>query len=224
MIPIRDTAPCHNKPWVTWILMAICSGIFLALRIMPFEQSNQLLQYYGMIPARYTNPQWAMQVGLPFDYYFSLVSNLFLHVEWEHLLINLCFLWIFADNVEDRMGRVRFLIFYLICGILASFLQWHFDPTLNIPVIGASGAIAGVIAAYFFLYPMERVILWIPPVFLFPVPAIMFLGLWLILQLYHATTAMVFNGGGMEVAWWAHLGGFTAGSVLYRLFIKKITP
>ncbi len=224
MIPIRDTAPCHNKPWVTWSLIAVYSGIFLALRLMPFEQSNQLLQHYGMIPARYSNPQWAMQAGLPFDYYLSLLSNLFLHVEWGHLLINLCFLWIFADNVEDCMGQVPFLIFYLSCGILASFLQWYFDPTLTIPVIGASGAIAGVIAAYFFLYPLERVILWIPPVFIFPVPAIMFLGLWLILQLYNATTAIVFNGGAMEVAWWAHLGGFAAGSILYRLFIKKITP
>jgi membrane associated rhomboid family serine protease len=224
MIPIRDTAPCHNTPWVTWSLIAINSGIFLALRMIPFEQSNQLLQHYGMIPLRYVNLQWADEAGLPFDYYLSLVSNLFIHLEWGHLLINLCFLWIFADNIEDRMGHLPFLLFYLICGIFASFLQWYFDPLLDIPIIGASGAIAGVLAAYFFLYPLERVILWLPPIFLFPVPAIMFLGLWVILQLYNATTAIVFKSGAMDVAWWAHLGGFIAGSALYRLFIKKTTP
>ncbi|HEY8097997.1 MAG TPA: rhomboid family intramembrane serine protease, partial [Methylobacter sp.] len=129
-----------------------------------------------------------------------------------------------GDNVEDRMGRLPFLIFYLICGLLATFLQWFFDPNLAIPVVGASGAIAGVLAAYFFLYPLERVVVWIPILFLpivVHVPAVAFLGLWVLIQLYSATTAMLFGGVAVDVAWWAHLGGFVAGSVLYRLFLRE---
>jgi membrane associated rhomboid family serine protease len=137
------------------------------------------------------------------------------------------FLWIFADNVEDRMGRFPFLIFYLLCGIFASLLQWYFDPVLDIPVVGASGAIAGVLAAYFFLYPFERVVLWMPLLFFLPivihVPAIAFLGLWLIMQLHDATTSIVIKGAVVDVAWWAHIGGFIVGSLLYRFFIKKQT-
>jgi membrane associated rhomboid family serine protease len=225
MIPIRDTAPCYRKPLITWGLIVLCSGIFIAMKLMPFEQSNRLIAQYGMIPLRYANPQWAINEGLPFDYYLSVISNLFLHANWFHLLINMWFLWIFADNVEDRMGRLPFLIFYLLCGIFASLLQWYFDPVLAIPVVGASGAIAGVLAAYFFLYPMERVILWMPLFFFLPivihVPAIAFLGLWLIMQLHDATSSIVIKGGVADVAWWAHIGGFIVGSVLYRLFIKK---
>ncbi len=219
MIPIRDTAPCYGKPWITWSLIAICTSIFLVMQIIPFSVSNQLIQQYGMIPLRYANPQWAIETGLPFDYYLSLLTNLFLHANWGHLLINVWFLWIFADNVEDRMGKLPFLVFYLLCGIFASLFQWYSDPILDIPVIGASGAIAGVLAAYFFLYPLERVVLWLPPFFLIHVPAIMFLGIWVIIQLDDATTSL---GTGTEsVAWWAHLGGFIIGSILYRFFIKK---
>jgi len=217
MIPIRDTAPCHNKPLVTWGLIALCSGVFIAMKLMPFELSSQLINQYGMVSLRYSDPQWAINIGLPFDYYLSFVSNLFLHADWVHLLINLWFLWIFADNVEDRMGRLPFLIFYLLCGAFASALQWSSDPNIDIPLVGASSAIAGVLAAYFFLYPLERVVLWLPPFFLIHVPAIMFLGVWVIIQLDNITTSI----GTENVAWWAYLGGFIAGSLLYRLFVKK---
>ena len=132
-------------------------------------------------------------------------------------------MWIFADNVEDRMGHWRFLLFYLICGLLATGLQWYFDPYLAIPVVGASGAIAGVLGAYFFLYPYARVVLCFPffiPI-VFHVPAIAFLGLWVIIQLHKAMTAVVFKGVTVDVAWWAHLGGFIAGLLLYRFFLRK---
>jgi membrane associated rhomboid family serine protease len=138
--------------------------------------------------------------------------------------MNMLFLWIFGDNVEDRMGRLPFLIFYLVCGLMATFLQWFFDPNLAIPVVGASGAIAGILAAYFFLYPLERVVVWIPILFLpivVHVPAVAFLGLWVLIQLHSATTAMLFGDVAVDVAWWAHLGGFIAGSALYRLFLRK---
>ena len=216
MIPIRDTAPCYSKPLVTWGIMAVCISIFIAMKSMPDDTVVSLLNLYGMVPLRYSG-QYS---GLPFDYYFSFVSNLFLHASWMHLLVNMWFLWIFADNVEDRMGRLPFLIFYLVCGAFATLLQWYFDQTLAIPVIGASGAIAGVLAAYFFLYPLERVIVFFPPI-LIPIPAIAFLGLWVLLQLHNATTAIIFEGTTVDVAWWAHLGGFVAGTVLYRFFLKR---
>jgi membrane associated rhomboid family serine protease len=224
MIPIRDTAPCNSKPFVTWGLIAICVIVFVAMQLMPVQLSYRLVNLYGMVPVRYSNPQWAVRSGMPYDGYLSFLTSLFLHGNWLHLIINMWFLWIFADSVEDRMGHLRFLIFYLLCGLLATFLQWYFDPTLAIPVVGASGAIAGVLAAYFFLYPLERVVVWVPILFLpilIHVPAIAFLGLWIIIQLHNATTSILFEGVTVDVAWWAHLGGFIAGSVLYRLFLRK---
>ncbi|MDP2903363.1 MAG: rhomboid family intramembrane serine protease [Methylovulum sp.] len=226
MIPIRDTAPCYSKPLVTWGIMAVCTVVFVAMYFMPDAQSFRLINLYGMVPIRYSNG-WVGYNGLPFDGYLSFVTNLFLHASWWHLLMNMWFMWIFADNVEDRMGRLPFLLFYLTCGVFATILQWYFDPTLTIPVVGASGAIAGVLAAYFFLYPLERVVVWIPIFFLpvvIHVPAIAFLGLWIILQLHNATTSLVFDNVPVDVAWWAHLGGFIAGSLLYRFFIRQENP
>jgi membrane associated rhomboid family serine protease len=220
MIPIRDTAPCHSTPLVTWGLMAVCIIVFVSMKLMPDQLSYRLLNLYGMVPIRYSNPYY----GLPFDYYLSFLTNLFLHGNWLHLIMNMWFMWIFGDNVEDRMGRLPFLIFYLVCGLLATFLQWYFDPTLAIPVVGASGAIAGILAAYFFLYPLERVVVWVPILFLpivIHIPAIAFLGLWVLIQIDSATTALLFEGQTVDVAWWAHLGGFIAGSILYRFFLRK---
>jgi membrane associated rhomboid family serine protease len=216
MIPIRDTAPCYSRPYVTWGLMVVCISLFITMKLMPDQLAVTLLNQYGMVPIRYSSAY----SGLPFDGYLSFVTNLFLHAGWLHLIVNMWFLWIFADNVEDRMGRFSFLIFYLVCGIFATLLQWYFDPMLDIPVIGASGAIAGVLAAYFFLYPLEQVVVFFPPLVL-NIPAITFLGLWVLLQLHNATTAVLMENTTVGVAWWAHLGGFAAGSVLYRFFLKN---
>ena len=220
MIPIRDTAPCHSKPYVTWALMVICILIFLRMQFMSYEEGYGFIYRYGMVPNRYADQDWGLANGLPFDYFRSFVTNLFLHVGWLHLLFNMWFMWIFADNVEDRMGRTRFLAFYLVCGILATAMQWYFSPTLIIPVLGASGAIAGVLAAYYFLFPLERVVVYFFPIVVH-IPAIAFLGLWVIFQLYHITTTTFVEGVKMDSAWWAHLGGFIAGSVLYRFFLRK---
>ncbi len=218
MIPIRDTAPCYSKPIVTWCLIGVCTVVFLAMYFMPDAWSYRLLYLFGMVPVRYANG-WEGNFGLPFDGYFSFATNLFIHSSWLHLLVNVWFLWIFADNVEDRMGRWRFLGFYLWCGVFATALQWYFDPELSIPVVGASGAIAGVLGAYFFLYPLERVIVLVPPL-LFNIPAIAFLGVWILWQLHNATTEMIFKNGPVDVAWWAHLGGFIVGAISYRWFLR----
>lgn len=220
MIPIRDTAPCHSRPIVTWSLIVICSILFITMELLPDALSSRLINLYGMVPIRYSNAYF----GLPFDGYLSFLTSLFLHGNWFHLLMNMWFLWIFGDNVEDRMGSIKFLFFYLICGLLATLLQWHNDPLLAVPVVGASGAISGVLAAYFFLYPLERVVIWVPVLF-FPiiihVPAIAFLGVWVLIQLHDALTSLFFGGETVDVAWWAHLGGFIAGTLLHRLFIGQ---
>jgi len=220
MIPIRDTAPCYSKPLVTWGIMTVCIIIFVIMDFMPDQLSYRLINLYGMVPIRYSNPEWAESYGLPFDGYLSFLTSLFLHAGWLHLIVNMWFLWIFSPSIEDRMGRLPFFIFYLVCGLLATVLQWYFDPSLAIPVVGASGAIAGILGAYFFLYPMEQVVVFFFPV-LFHIPAIAFLGLWVIFQLQDATTAIAVPGTTVDVAWWAHLGGFIAGCVLYRFFIRK---
>lgn len=219
MIPIRDTAPCHSTPYVTWGLMAVCILIFLIMLLMPYESSSQIIYLYGMVPNRYTNPDWGIEHGMPFDGYFSFFSSLFLHGNWTHIIFNMWFMWIFADNVEDRMGRWSFLAFYFICGILATMMQWYSAPTLTIPVVGASGAIAGVLAAYYFLYPFEFVIVYFFPIVV-RLPAVTFLGLWVIFQLYHITTSTYVEGVS-DSAWWSHIGGFISGAVLHRFFLRK---
>ena len=204
--------------------MAICIMVFLAMVLMPDPMAQHFLYLYGMVPIRYTNPVWAQHFGLPPDHYFSFLSSLFLHGGWAHLAVNMMFMWIFADNIEDLMGHGRFLAFYLLCGLLASYSQWYFSPNLVVPVVGASGAIAAVLGAYFFRFPYARVAI-VVPIFIFPfffeIPAIAFLGLWVILQLQELTTATIFPGTGGNSAWWAHLGGFVAGAVLHSFFIRK---
>ncbi|MCK4842549.1 MAG: rhomboid family intramembrane serine protease [Methylococcales bacterium] len=226
MIPIRDNIHCNTVPYVSWGIMVICIIVFFILQMMPDEMQRQLVYLYGMVPIRYSNPEWANAFGLPPDRYLSFLTNLFLHVDWLHIIINMWFIWIFAKSIEDRMGHVRFLIFYLLCGLLATYVQWYFDPHLAIPVIGASGAIAGVLGAYFFIYPYARVVIWFPlfllPIF-FELPAVAFLGFWVIIQLQKAVTAMMFDNVTADVAWWAHLGGFLAGAFLHPLFIDNKT-
>ncbi len=224
MIPIRDNIVCKTTPYVSWGIMAVCIVIFIAMKMMPDELQRQLIYLYGMVPIRYSNPDWATSFGLPPDGYFSFLSSLFLHGGWLHIIINMWFIWIFANNIEDRMGHGRFLVFYLLCGLFATFVQWYFDPSMTIPVVGASGAIAGILGAYFFISPYARVVIWFPFLFLplfFELPAIAFLGFWVIIQIQNATTAMMFDSVTADVAWWAHLGGFIAGAFLHPLFINN---
>lgn len=224
MIPIRDTIPCLHRPYVTWTLIAINIVVFIGLLFIPPEQQALFLYRYGMVAARYSYPDWGMRIGLPPDGFLSFVTSMFLHGGWWHLLMNMLFLWIFADNIEDIMGMRRFIVFYLICGLLAVALQFYFNPVSTLPMVGASGAIAGVMGAYFMLYPYARIVLWLPLLFLpifFEVPAVVFLGLWVIFQLYEVTAAMVVDSETVTtVAWWSHLGGFIAGVLLYPYFIK----
>ncbi len=225
MIPIRDNILSNTKPYVSWGIMFICSVIFTLMKTLPDETQRHLTYLYGMVPIRYSNPSWSAAFGLPSDGHLSFLTNLFLHGGWVHLIINLWFMWIFAKSIEDRMGHLKFLVFYIWCGLFATFVQWYFEPDLTIPVVGASGAIAGILGAYFFMYPYARVVIWFPLLFLpifFELPAIAFLGFWVIIQLQNATATLVFDGLAVTVAWWAHLGGFLAGALLYPLFINDV--
>ncbi len=223
MIPIRDSIPCYCRPWITWFLIAVNSGIFLYLELMPEEVSQSFLYRYGLVSVRYAHPEWAELMGFGNDHFRSFFTSMFLHGGWMHVSMNMLFLWIFSDNIEDRMGRVRFVVFYLICGLVAAVCQYYSYPDSTNPMVGASGAIAGIMGAYFFLYPFARIILWIP-LFLLPIfveiPAIAFLGLWAIIQIYRGTTANLFDQESFsDVAWWGHIGGFIAGALIYRFFL-----
>lgn len=224
MIPIRDNIPNKRTPYVSWGIIAICIAIFVTMKLLPYETQRQLVYQYGMMPIRYSNPQWAVAFGLPPDGYLSFLSSLFIHSDWFHITANMWFIWIFAHNIEDKMGHARFLIFYLLCGLLATYAQWSFDPELAIPVVGASGAIAGVLGAYFFISPYARVVIWLPILFLpifFEIPAIAFLGFWAIIQFQNATSSIIFEGVTVNVAWWSHIGGFLAGAFFHPMFLAK---
>lgn len=227
MIPIRDTIPCNIRPYVTWAIIVLCAAIFIAMQFMQEPLVRHLTYQYGMVPIRYSYPEWSARFGLPPDGYLSFFTNLFIHSSWLHIIINLWFLWIFADNIEECMGHTRFIIFYLLCGLIATYVQWFDNPKLMIPVVGASGAIAGVLGAYFFLYPFAHIVIWVPVFFLpifIEIPAIAFLGFWVIIQIQQVTALAIFENITATVAWYAHLGGFIAGALLHRFFLLQSKP
>lgn len=222
MIPIRDTIPSRTAPLVTWTLIAVNTLIFLYQMTLDAEELRQLFYLCGIVPARYTNPEWARWFGLPVDAYWPFLTTMFLHGGWVHLLGNMWTLWIFGDNVEDRMGRARFLAFYLLAGIAAGLTHWLTNPHSTIPAVGASGAIAGVLGAYFVLFPHARIIVMVPVLFLpffFYLPAVVYLLFWFLSQVLGGTVAALAPGNVGGIAWWAHIGGFVAGMALYRLFL-----
>ena len=202
MFPLRDVIPSSTTPGVTIGLIAANAAVFLFQLTVPVDSTETFFRLYGLVPAEFTWP--------------TAFTSMFLHAGWMHVLGNMLFLWIFGDNVEDRMGHGRFLAFYLLAGLAASLAQTWADPTSTLPLVGASGAIAGVMGAYLVLFPRSRVLVL---VFLFlfidvvEIPAVFFLGLWFLMQLVLGVgrTAADLAGGG--VAYWAHAAGFLAGVV-----------
>ena len=214
MIPIRDNQPSNCIPVVTYILMGINLLIFVLQIQIGFN--NEVFFYsYGLVPAKYTVPEMARHFS-PGNQFFSIFSYMFLHGGFLHFIGNMWFLYIFGDNVEDHFGALRFLGFYLICGIISGLFHFILNPVSMVPTIGASGAIAGVMGAYFLLYPKSR-ILTIIPIIIFPwfveIPAFIFLGIWFFIQFINAAG----SSAGSGIAWWAHIGGFVAGLAMVRL-------
>ena len=224
MFPIGDTIPRRHPAIATWTLIFINGVIFLFELMMPQPELDQFFRLFGMVPARFTHPGWAFWAGFPIDDCWPVLSSMFLHGGWLHIIGNMWALWIFGDNVEDRMGPVRFIIFYLICGVAAGIVHCLVNPDSTVPTVGASGAIAGVMGAYFYLFPRARVIVLLPVFFLplfFELPAVFYLGFWMLIQIFSGASSLTGPRDVGSIAWWAHVGGFTTGLALQFLFVRR---
>ncbi len=222
MFPLRDSLPRHTFPGMVWTLIAINSAVFMLLLDLPPDWQEAVVYHYGLVPARYIAPEWALAHGLTPGNPLPFFTNMFLHGGWLHLIFNMWTLWIFGPALEDRLGPLRFLVFYLLCGLLASFAHFYFNLTSTIPSLGASGAIAGVIGGYVMLFPHARIIIMVPILFIpffFEVPALVYALVWYFTQVLQGTSSLLQPQMGGGVAWWAHVGGFLAGLLLIRFFI-----
>jgi membrane associated rhomboid family serine protease len=217
MIPLRDTIPTRNFPIVNNAIIGINVVIFL-VQLSQGPEWNRFVYTYGLVPARYSSPQISAYFSAP-QQVLAFISFMFLHGGFWHLLGNMWSLYIFGDNVEDRLGPVRYLVFYLICGVASGVSHLLLNLSSNLPTIGASGAIAGVMGAYFILHPRSKILTLIP-IFFIPyfleIPAYFFLGIWFLLQFINAAAGQGQTGG---VAWWAHIGGFVFGIIFLKLML-----
>lgn len=202
IFPLRDSIPRLHRPYATWSLMLVTGVIFLFQADLAPGEFMRLVRDFGLVPANVAK----------LDALSGFVTYTFLHSSWWHALSNLWIFWIFADNVEDVMGPLRFLLFYIVCGIVAGFAHVVADAGSPIPVVGASGAVSGILGAYFLLYPHAKVTTFVFLLIL-RLPAAVYLGGWFFFQLWSAL-----QQGNAGIAWWAHLGGFVAGMVLVPLF------
>jgi membrane associated rhomboid family serine protease len=222
MLPIKDDQPRYSTPFVTWFLIALNLMIFLFESTLDAQSLRLLIHQFSVVPYHllvflHGSPRYsAEQVVLPF------FTSLFLHGSWMHVIGNMWFLFIFGDNVEDYLGHFKYLIFYLVCGVLAMSAQVLVSLHSTVPALGASGAIAGVLGAYFVVYPRARVLTWFF-VFVLWVPAWVILGYWFVLNFLSGTATVLQvqsqNMGG--VAFWAHVGGFLSGMLLVRVFGER---
>jgi membrane associated rhomboid family serine protease len=221
VIPLRDEIPTRVTPLVTYALVAACVLVFLWQASLS-ERGQRVAAYaFGLVPASLTgHAALPAQVAL-LPPWATLLTSMFLHGGWLHLGGNLLYLWVFGNNVEEAMGHVRFLIFYGVCGVAAALAQALPDPTSAVPVIGASGAISGVLGAYLLLHPRARVLVWVPVGGLLYLPAVLVLGLWLVIQVLASVVAGEEEGG---VAFRAHVGGFLAGLALVAAFRRRGVP
>ena len=210
MIPLRDVIPSRTTPGVTITLIVFNVLVYLFQLLLTERGQDAFIMAFGVVPA-----------------YFSILNmftSMFVHGGLAHLAGNMLFLWIFGDNVEDRLGHGRFIVFYLLCGATAALAQISLNPDSVVPMVGASGAIAGVMGAYLVLYPRSRVLMLFPfPLFLFELPAVVFLVMWFFVQFLNGVNQLpvfekdVISGG---VAFWAHVAGFVAGLILV-VFMKR---
>lgn len=215
MIPIRDQIPTRRVPVVNYLLIAANIIVFVLMWLAGAAQESIVYQF-AMIPSNYTN-------GVDLGDILDVFTSMFMHAGLAHIAGNMLYLWIFGDNVEDRLGSARYIAFYLVGGVVASLAHLLTNPGSQIPTVGASGAIAAVLGAYLVLYPQSRIVTFIPLGFfmrLTVVPAIIVLGFWFILQLFSGFLSM----GGSDVggvAFWAHIGGFLAGIVMAKVLTNR---
>jgi membrane associated rhomboid family serine protease len=216
MIPISDDTPTRHPAIVNWALILVCAGVF-GWEVWQAGAVDRVIEAYGFAPASLFG---AHAHGLP----LSLLTSMFLHGGLLHLGANMLYLWIFGNNVEDAMGHVKYLLFYLICGLAAALAFAVMAPDSHIPMVGASGAISGVLAASVLLYPRSQITVVVPLGIVFyplEVSAVWVVGLWFVLQLLNVWLG---DPGLPGIAWWAHVGGFAAGLVLTPFFKSRDVP
>lgn len=218
MLPLKDTVPSRTFPIVNWMLIAANVLAFLWLAGLG-ASGERTVTYFALIPKRFL-----LDLANPYEY-LTLLTSMFMHGGWAHLFSNMLALYIFGDNVEDRMGSGRYLMFYLLSGAVAALVHIFFNANSTVPTVGASGAISGVLAAYLIFFPTARVITLIPLFFLpwfVEIPALFYLGMWFFSQLFNGLFSVMAGvqalGG---VAWWAHVGGFVAGLLLAPFFAHR---
>jgi membrane associated rhomboid family serine protease len=220
MFPLKDTVRARDVPLVNWLLIGLNLFAFIIETGLGPRGLQQFVWALGVVPARFLSGPGLREVG-------TIFTSMFLHGGWFHLISNMWALYLFGDNVEDRMGHGRYLAFYLLTGATASLTHILFNPASQMPTVGASGAISGVLGAYLVLFPTARVVTLVP-LFLLPwfveIPALVYLGMWFLSQLFNGLFALATAGaigtyGG--VAWWAHVGGFVAGLLLVKLFEQR---
>lgn len=221
MFPIADDNPRQNTPVVTWSLIGICVLVFFWQFSLGANGGQIAALEFGFIPARLFGTATLDPALAEVPAWATVFTSMFMHGGWMHLGFNMLFLWIFGDNIEDSMGHGRYLAFYLVCGVAAALAQAAIDPASTIPMIGASGAVSGVLGAYLLLHPRAtvRTVIFLGVfVTMMHLPAMIVLGLWFVLQLVSAAFA---SSGEPGVAFWAHVGGFVAGMALLPLFKKR---
>jgi membrane associated rhomboid family serine protease len=245
MIPVGDFLRRRTTPCVNWTLIAISVAVFVYMLTLstrpdrfildlPTSEADRFLFDWGFVPACLVDALGAssdadprvLQAVCPDNSshnYLQLLTAMFVHAGWAHIAGNMLFLWVFGDNIEDRIGHWRYLVFYLVCGFAASALQIAIAPGTDVPSVGASGAIAGVLGAYLLLYPTAMVqVVVLPLVFLpFFLPAVALIGIWFVMQLFAGVAELGEATAGSGVAWWAHVGGFIAGVALILLLRNR---
>ena len=223
MIPLYDDNPTERFPFVTISFIFMCIAVFLYQNNLPESLGSLFVMHYAAIPAAILGGgslpdeiSTAMPSGL------TLVTSMFLHGSWMHLLGNMLYLWIFGNNIEDVMGHAKYVVFYVLCGVLAALSHALTDPASQVPMVGASGAISAVLGAYLLLFPRAHVLVFLPGLGMTRVPAGVVLGMWFVTQLISGGMSVGGQGGG--VAFFAHIGGFVAGMALVGLFKRPEVP
>lgn len=228
MLPIRDNIRSNSFPIINWSIIVINSLVFLYESSLSPAALDRLIQVFGLIPARLHLDNPAILLAHPVPV-LTLFTHMFLHGGWFHVLSNLWILFIFGDNIEDRMGSGRYTVFYIIGGLSAGLMQSWVAPQSRVPSIGASGAIAAVLGAYILLYPRARVITLIPLLFIpwfIEIPSVIFIGIWFVSQLFSgiASLGLPQSASMGGIAWFAHIGGFLFGLFFCKLFTPRKHP
>ncbi len=225
MIPIRDDAPRYGTPFVNYFLLALNVAVFLAMALAPRASQEQLVYAFGFRPVRLTAFFVGHQSAVGIAGIITIFTSMFMHAGWLHLIGNMWVLYIFGDNIEDYLGHFSYLLFYLLAGVAGALLHTLLNPNSTVPSVGASGAIAGVMGAYFILFPSARVLTLVPFLFVFFIwlPAWVVLGYWILTQFLSgaATSISAQTGDRGGIAFWAHVGGFAAGIAMIKLFPAK---